>query len=282
LDEVDVQLADLRDSAAIEALVNRVRPDEIYNFAAFSTGSRMHENPVAMGDINGLAVVRILEAIRYGASSARFCQASSSEMFRETDRCPQDESTPLAPASSYGAAKAYAHQSIRVARERDNIFACSAILFNHESSRRSSDFVTRKITRAAAEIYLGKKSQLVLGDLQARRDWTHARDVVNGMWLMLQQEQPRDYVLATGETHSVSDLCEIAFTRLGLDWKECVRVDPMYSRRAEASQLVGNASRAREELGWMPSTSFRAMITGMVDADLRELQLATFIGEKSA
>lgn len=271
---VNIHEVDLRDSAAVAALIGRLEPDEIYNFAAFSTGSGMYEDPVEMGDVNGLAVVRILEAIRSTGRPIRFCQASSSEMFRATEESPQRESTRFAPASPYGAAKLYAHHSIGIARDRHGIFACSAILFNHESPRRPAEFVSRKVTRAVAEIRHGASTSVRLGNLSARRDWGHARDVVHGMWLMLQQDAPDDYVLATGKLHSVADLCAVAFAHAGLDWREHVDVDPELARAPEAVQLVGDASRARDSLGWSPRTSFEDMIKEMVEADLHDLQFA--------
>lgn len=271
---IEIYDADLRDTAAIAALIARVEPDEIYNFAAFSTGSGMYEDPLGMGDVNGLAVVRVLEAIRSCRRPIRFCQASSSEMFRDTDESPQRETTRFAPVSPYGAAKLYAHHSIGIARAQSGIFACSAILFNHESPRRPVDFVTRKVTRAVAEIRQGKRSGLRLGNLDARRDWGHARDMVHGMWLMLQADEPDDYVLATGKLHSVADLCAVAFAHAGLDWEDHVQADDQLARAPERMPLVGDATRAREKLGWTPRIGFADLIKEMVEADLRQLQAA--------
>lgn len=271
-DRVEVRETNLLSADAIATLVGEVEPDEIYNFAAFSTGSGMYDEPVAIGDANGLAVARILEAIRRSGRDIRFCQASSSEMFGSARTSPQDETTPFSPRSPYGAAKLFGHNMIKIARQRDAIFACSAILFNHESSRRSRDFVTRKVTHAAAAISAGLAGDLALGDLQARRDWGHARDVVRAMWLMLQADRADDYVVATGETHSVADLCRIAFDHVGLDWMRYVHVDVALQRVPESVQLVGDATRARERLGWAPSITFEDMIKEMVDADLFNLR----------
>jgi GDPmannose 4,6-dehydratase len=274
-DAVELVDVDLMSTDAIARLIKRVEPDEIYNYAAFSTGSGMYDRPVAIVEINGLVVARILEAIRHHAKAIRFCQASSSEMFGIAQTSPQNEATPFSPRSPYGAAKLLAHNLIGIARQRDGTFACSAILFNHESARRPAAFVTRKITQGAAAIHAGRADELVLGDLDARRDWGHAADVVCAMWLMLQADRPDDYVVATGETHSVADLCWIAFDRVGLDWQRYVRVDPALRRAPDGAQLVGDARRARERLGWAPSVSFADMIKEMVDTDLLALQAAS-------
>lgn len=271
---VELIEVDLRSTEAIAVLVDRVAPAEIYNFAAFSTGSGMYDQPVAIAEINGVLVARILDAIRNRAGAIRFCQASSSEMFGAARTSPQDEATPFAPRSPYGAAKLLAHHLIGIARQRDAAFACSAILFNHESPRRPAAFVTRKVTRAAAAISAGRATELVLGDLAARRDWGHARDVVRAMWLMLQADRADDYVVATGATHSVADLCRIAFDHVGLDWQAHVRVEPALVRAPDGTQLVGDARRARERLGWAPGIAFADMIKEMVDTDLRALQAA--------
>lgn len=272
-DSVELEDVDLLSRDAIAALIARTRPAEIYNFAAFSTGSGMYDQPVAIGDLNGLTVARILEVIK--GTPIRFCQASSSEMFGTAPASPQDETTPFSPRSPYGAAKLFAHNSIGIARQRDSAFACSAILFNHESPRRPAAFVTRKVTRAAATIQAGMATDLMLGDLQARRDWGHAVDVVRAMWLMLQAERADDYVIATGETHSVADLCQIAFHHVGLDWTHYVRVNPALKRVPDTIPLVGDAAHARRRLGWAPGIAFETMIKEMVDADIRDLQLAS-------
>lgn len=272
-DAAEVTAVDLRNTPAISGLIDRVMPDEIYNFAAFSTGSGMYDQPVDIAEINGVFVARILDAIRGRAQTIRFCQASSSEMFGIAQSSPQDEATAFSPRSPYGVAKLLAHQLIGIARRRDGAFACSAILFNHESARRPTAFVTRKITRAAAAIRAGLAEELVLGDLAARRDWSHAADVVRAMWMMLQPERADDYVIAAGETHSVADLCRIAFEHVGLDWERYVRVDPALRRSPDGAQLVGDARHARESFGWTPQVGFDAMIKQMVDADLLTMQI---------
>lgn len=251
--------------------LSHYQPAEVYNYAAYSSGAGMFDDPVGIGEVNGLAVARILEAIRQVDANARFCQASSSEMFGDAAESPQSEDTPFHPRSPYGAAKLYAHSMIRIYRQRYGLFACSAILFNHESPRRGVDFVTRKVTRGAAKIKLGLAQELRLGNLDGRRDWGFAGDHVRAMWLMLQQPRADDYVVATGETHSVRELCEIAFGHLGLDYRDYVREDVEVYRPAEPVQLVGNSERARQQLGWVPEVGFGEMVTKMVDADMHEL-----------
>lgn len=248
------------------------RPDELYNFAAFSSGAAMFDDPVAISDVNGLAVARILEAIRAVDANIRFCQASSSELFGDAVESPQSEATQFRPRTPYGAAKLYAHAMIRIYRQRYNLFACSAILFNHESPRRGMGFVTRKITSEAAKIKLGLAKELHLGNLDARRDWGFAGDYVRAMWLMLQQTQAEDFVLATGQTHSVRDLCDIAFRHLGLDYRDYVREDAAAFRPNESVQLVGCAEKARAQLGWDNEVGFRDLVGMMVDADLQLLK----------
>lgn len=272
-DAVELLDIDLTSGTAIETTIDAVEPNEIYNFAGFSTGSGMYDAPIAMGDLNGLTVVRFLEAIKSHGGDIRFCQASSSEMFGLANVSPQDESTQFLPRSPYAAAKLFAHNMIGISRQQSGTFACSAILFNHESPRRSTKFVSRKITHTVAAIRSGLASDLSLGDLDARRDWGHAEDVVRAMWLMLQSEGADDYAIATGTTHSVADLCEIAFAHVGLDWTKYVRVDPSLRRAPSGAQIVGDTSRARERLGWTPRISFEDMIKGMVDADLERIAL---------
>lgn len=247
------------------------QPDEIYNFAAYSSGAGMFDDPVNIGVVNGLAVAHILEAIRQSDTNIRFCQASSSEMFGNPNESPQSEETPLQPRSPYGAAKLYAHSMIRIYRQRYGLFACSAILFNHGSPRRGLDFVTRKITHGAARIKLRQANELRLGNLEGRRDWGFARDYVRAMWLMLQQPHAEDYVVATGETHSVRELCEVAFGHLSLDYRNYVREDAAAYRPDESVPLIGNSEKAREQLGWIPEVGFREMVTMMVDSDLCKL-----------
>lgn len=252
-------------------VLSHYRPSEIYNFAAYSSGVGMFEDAVKIGDVNGLAVSRILEAIREVDDNIRFCQASSSEMFGETPDSPQSEEALFRPRSPYGAAKLYAHSMIRIYRQHYRLFACSAILFNHESPRRGLGFVTRKTTHEAAKIKLGLANELRLGNLDARRDWGFSGDFVQAMWLMQQQPYADDYVIATGETHSVRDLCECAFGHLGLDYRNYVYEDSAAYRPVESVQLVGNASKARVQLGWKPQVDFRDLVCMMVDADLQAL-----------
>lgn len=268
---VTLAIWDMHDEDAFGNLMERLRPDEFYNFAAFSTGSGMFDDPVAIGDVNGLAVARILEAIRTINPATRFCQASSAEMFGAASGTPQSEQTRPDPRSPYGAAKLYAHTMLGVYRQRFDTFACSAILFNHESPRRSSAFVTRKVTAAAAAISLGLADHVELGHLDARRDWGFAGDYVRCMWLMLQQKRPDDYVVATGVTHSVEDLCRIAFACVGLDYRNHVKVGVQPVRAPDALQLVGDPHKATHELRWRPTISFEQLIAQMVDADLAAL-----------
>jgi GDPmannose 4,6-dehydratase len=256
----------------LDEALREFRPHEFYNLAARSSGAGMFDDPVAIGELNGLAVTRMLEAIRRTGREVRFCQASSSELFGDAAESPQNESTPFRPRSPYGVAKLYAHWTVDGFRKRHGLFACSALLFNHESPRRGLSFVTRKVTHAAARIKLGMSTKVELGNLDARRDWGFAGDYMRAMWLMLQQPVPDDYVVATGVTHSVRELCEIAFEHVGLDYRaHAVEVSGDY-RAPEAVQLVGNASRASEKLGWAPSMDFRQLITSMVDHDLALLQ----------
>lgn len=231
----------------------------------------MFDEAPLIGEVNGIAVARILEAIREAGSSIRFCQASSSEMFGDALESPQSEETPFHPRSPYGAAKLYAHSMIGIYRRHYGLFACSAILFNHESPLRGLGFVTRKITHAAAKIKLGLANELRLGNLNAQRDWGFAGDYVRAMWLALQRQHAEDYVVATGEAHSVRELCECAFRYLGLNYQEYLREDPIAYRADERTQLVGNSERARRQLGWAPEVGFRQLVEMMVDADLQML-----------
>jgi GDPmannose 4,6-dehydratase len=262
---------DMLDQQRMTEVLAEYRPAEIYNFAAYSSGSGMFDDPVGIGEVNGLAVVRMLEAIRAVDVNIRFCQASSREIFGEAVESPQTESTPTNPRSPYGAAKLYADSMIRVYRQRYGFFACSAILFNHESPRRGFGFVTRKITQEAAKIKLGLAKELHLGNLDAQRDWGFAGDYVRAMWLMLQQEQADDYVVATGRANSVREFCEFAFSRLGLDYRDHVREDASAYRPIERALLVGNAAKAKRKLAWKPEIEFKEMVHMMVDADLRRL-----------
>jgi GDPmannose 4,6-dehydratase len=262
---------DMLDQRRMTQVLTECRPAEIYNFAACSSGAGMFDNPARIGEVNGLAVARILEAIREVNTKIRFCQASSREIFGEAAESPQTESTPTNPRSPYGAAKLYADSMIRIYRQRYDLFACAAILFNHESPRRGTEFVTRRITQAAAKIKLGLAKELHLGNLDAQRDWGFAGDYVRAMWLMLQQERADDYVVATGKAHSVRELCEFAFSRLGLDYRDHVREDALAYRPIEPALLVGCAAKSNSKLSWKPEIEFRELVHMMVDADLRML-----------
>jgi len=261
---------DLLNQSRLFEILRHYRPVEIYNFAAYSSGEGMYDDPLGVAEVNGLAVARILEAIREFDGSIRFCQASSAEMFGEASESPQSESTRFLPRSPYGAAKVYAHSMIHIYRQRYGVFGCSAILFNHESPRRSFGFVTRKITHTAAQIKLGLADNLALGNLEARRDWGFAGDVVHAMWMMLQEQTAGDYVVATGETHSVREFCDAAFAHLGLDYRDYVREDPAFYRPLEPVQLVGN-TRKLKSIGWSPQLNFLQMVGKMVDEDMRLL-----------
>ena len=269
---VELVIWDVLDQRRMVDVLSRYRPQEVYNFAAYSSGAGMYDDPVAIGEVNGLAVARTLEAVREVDANIRFCQASSSEMFGEVTESPQSEETPFHPRSPYGAAKLYAHSMIRIYRQRYGLFACSAILFNHESPRRGLGFVTRKITHEVASIKLGLTNELCLGSLDARRDWGFAGDYMRAMWLMLQSAQADDYVLATGETHSVREFCECAFGYLGLDYRDYVREDSTAYRPVEVVQLIGKAKKARKCLNWVPELGFRELVSMMVDGDLRMLR----------
>jgi len=268
LPRIQLVQGDLLDQSSLMRALGESRPAEIYNLAAQSFVPTSFDEPVHTAEVTGLGVTRLLEAMRHVAPKARFYQASTSEMFGHAQETPQRESTPFHPRSPYGVAKVYAHWITVNMRESYGLYATSGILFNHESPRRGTEFVTRKITRAAAHIRLGKERELVLGNLEARRDWGHAADYVEAMWRMLQQREPRDYVIATGEMHSVREVCELAFAHAGLAWNDHVRTDPAFHRPAEVHLLCGDASRARAELGWRPRIDFAALIREMVDADL--------------
>jgi GDPmannose 4,6-dehydratase len=259
---------DLLDQNSLISAVQGAEPDEVYNLAAMSFVPTSWNQPVLTGEFTALGVTRILEAIRIVDPTIRYYQASSSEMFGKVREVPQNEETPFHPRSPYGAAKAYGHWITVNCRESYGMFCCSGILFNHESARRGLEFVTRKITHAAARIKLGMDKTLSLGNLDAERDWGFAGDYVKAMWLMLQQEKPSDYVIATGRAYSVRDCCRVAFSHLELDYEDFVVTDPKYMRPAEVDHLRGDASKAREELGWEPEVTFEEMIGMMVDADL--------------
>lgn len=270
-DSLDVLEADLLDPQALRDILERYRPAQIYNFAARASSSQLFEDPVATGECNGIAVARLLEVIRVVDPAIRFCQASSSEMFGNALESPQSETTPFRPRNPYGIAKLYAHWMTVNYRQVHGLFACSSILFNHESPRRGTDFVTRKISRSVAQILRGQQRTLELGELEARRDWGFAGDYVRAMWLMLRHSAPDDYVLATGKTHSVREFCEIAFGHVGLRYQDYVVTQPQPQRAREVVQLVGNPAKAREVLGWQPTVSFEQLVRSMVDADVRAL-----------
>jgi GDPmannose 4,6-dehydratase len=271
---VALHQADLLDQLSIITLIRTVRPREVYNLAAQSFVPTSWVQPVLTGDFTAIGVTRMLEAIRLVDPKIRFYQASSSEMFGKVQETPQTERTPFYPRSPYGVAKVYGHWITVNYRESYDLYACSGILFNHESPRRGKEFVTRKITHAVAEIKFGLRKELLLGNLEARRDWGFAGDYVRAMWLMLQQKAPDDYVVATGQNHTVREFCEIAFERAGLDWKRHVKVDPKLYRPADVDTLCGNPAKARRRLGWKPETSFRDLVRMMVDADLERLSKA--------
>lgn len=264
---------DLAEPSCIETLLDRFRPDEVYNFAARASSNDLWTHPVSTGELNALAVVRLLDAIHRVDSRIRFLQASSSEVFGNAVEAPQTESTPLRPRNPYGVAKAFGHWITAVYRQQRGLFACSCILYNHESPRRGNEFVTRKISRGAAMIKLGLASELRLGDLDAKRDWGFAGDYVHAMWLALQHTVPDDYIIATGESHSVREFCEIAFSHVGLKYEEYVVQDRENIRAPEAALLVGDSAKAKCNLGWRPTVSFQELVRMMVDTDLRSLQM---------
>ena len=270
-ERVDLRQADLLDQLSLIDVLRAVEPDEIYNLAAQSFVPTSWQQPVLTAEFDAVGVTRLLEAVRLVAPGARFYQASSSEMFGQVRETPQRETTPFYPRSPYGVAKAYGHFITVNYRESYGLYACSGILFNHESPRRGREFVTRKVSDGAARVKLGLAQELRLGNLGARRDWGFAGDYVEAMWRMLQQPKADDYVVATGESHTVRELVEIAFGAVGLDWREWVHEDPALLRPAEVERLVGDASKARRVLGWAPRVSFRELVETMVRADLERL-----------
>ena len=267
-DQISLRQADLLDQFSLVKLLDDVQPDEIYNLAAMSFVPTSWTQPVLTGEFTALGVTRLLEAMRMVCPKARFYQASSSEMFGKVIETPQTESTPFYPRSPYGVAKAYGHFITVNYRESYNLFALSGILFNHESPRRGKEFVTRKITDAVARIKLGSQKELRMGNLDAKRDWGFAGDYVRAMWLMLQQDVADDFVVATGETHSVREFLQIAFSHVGLNFEDYVVIDPEFIRPAEVELLLGNPAKAKAKLGWKPDVSFEKLVTMMVDADL--------------
>jgi GDPmannose 4,6-dehydratase len=270
-DRITLHQGDLLDQRSLVDTLRAAKPDEIYNLAAMSFVAVSWIQPTLTAEFTGVGVTRMLEAVREVCPEARFYQASSSEMFGKVLETPQTESTPFYPRSPYGVAKVYGHFITVNYRESYDLFGCSGILFNHESPRRGLEFVTRKITWHAAAIKLGLRDELALGNLDAKRDWGYALDYVEAMWLMLQQDTPEDYVIATGVTHTVRDCCQVAFGHLGLDYEQHVRLDPQFLRPAEVDLLVGDPTKARERLGWEPQTTFESLIELMVESDLKAL-----------
>lgn len=274
--EKDVKLklvfGDLADSSSVNQLLREVKPDEIYNLGAQSHVKVSFDIPEYTGDVVGLGATRILEAIRENGLNTRYYQASSSEMYGKVQAVPQTEETPFYPRSPYAVAKLYAHWIAKNYRESYDMYACSGILFNHESPRRGETFVTRKITKAVANIQAGLQDKLYLGNMDAKRDWGYAKEYVEAMWLMLQQDKADDYVIATNETHTVKEFVEHAFDHVGLDWKKHVEVDKRYFRPAEVDLLIGDASKAKKQLNWEPKVTFEELVKIMVDADVAELK----------
>ena len=283
LDRIQLKPADLLDQLSVIRVIDAVRPHELYNLAAMSFVPASWDQPMLTGEFNAQGVTRILEAVRQVDSSIRIYQASSSEMFGKVREIPQTELTPFYPRSPYGVSKVFAHYITVNYRESYDLFAVSGILFNHESPRRGLEFVTRKVTDGVARIKLGLADSLSLGNLDAQRDWGFAGDYVRAMWMMLQQDRADDYVIATGESHSVRELVEVAFAHAGLEWQKYVRIDPRFLRPAEVDHLIGDPSKAREALGWKPEVDFKALVHMMVDADLRRLAQAprTSLGVES-
>ena len=274
LDRIELKPADLLDQLSLLKILDEVRPQEFYNLAAMSFVPASWDQPLLTGEYNAQGVTRALEAVRQVDTKIRFYQASSSEMFGKVRAVPQSEETPFYPRSPYGVSKVYGHYITVNYRESYDLFACSGILFNHESPRRGLEFVTRKVTDGVARIKLGLSKELRMGNLDARRDWGFAGDYVRAMWKMLQQDEPDDYVIATGETHSVRELIEVAFGHVGLDWKQHVTLDQRFLRPAEVDLLIGNPEKAKAKLGWTPTVDFTGLVKMMVDADLNRLAKA--------
>lgn len=266
--DIELVEGDLTDQSSLDAVITAVQPDEVYNLAAQSFVPVSWGQPVLTGDVTGLGVTRILEATRNHQPKAKFLQASSSEMYGKVREIPQTEKTPFYPRSPYAVAKVFGYHITVNYRESYGMFACSSIGFNHESPRRGPQFVTRKVTRQVAKIKCGLAEKLLMGNLEARRDWGFAGDYVRAMWMILQQPEPDDFVLATGKTHSIRDLLEVAFSAAGLHWKDYVEIDPKLIRPAEVDIVCGDATKAREKLGWKPKVTFEELIKIMVEADL--------------
>ena len=274
LDRITLHPADLLDQLSLIKVLNTVRPRELYNLAAMSFVPASWDQPILTGEFNAQGVTRVLEAVRQVDPAIRIYQASSSEMYGKVREVPQSELTPFYPRSPYGVSKVYGHYITVNYRESYDLFAVSGILFNHESPRRGMEFVTRKVTDGVARIKLGLADSLGLGNLDAQRDWGFAGDYVRAMWLMLQQDRPDDYVIATGKTHSVRDLVRVAFAHVGLDWEKHVTLDPRFLRPAEVDLLIGDPSKAKAALGWEPKVDFETLVRMMVDADIRRHQTA--------
>jgi len=272
VDKISLMEGDLTDQSSLDSVIHSVQPDEVYNLAAQSFVPVSWNQPVLTGDVTGLGVIRILEAIRRHAPKAKFLQASSSEMFGKVRETPQTEKTPFYPRSPYGVAKVFGHGLTVNYRESYGMFACCAMGFNHESPRRGLEFVSRKVTHQVARIKCGLAKKLAMGNLDAKRDWGFAGDYVRAMWMMLQQPEPDDFVLATGKMHSVRQLVDLAFDAVGLPWEDYVEIDPKLIRPAEVDYLCGDATKASEKLGWKPEVSFEELIKMMVEADLEAVQ----------
>jgi GDPmannose 4,6-dehydratase len=282
LDRIQLRPADLLDQLSLIRVIDEIRPHELYNLAAMSFVPASWDQPMLTGEFNAQGVTRVLEAVRQVDPTIRFYQASSSEMFGKVREVPQNELTPFYPRSPYGVSKVFGHYITVNYRESYGLFACSGILFNHESPRRGLEFVTRKVSDGVARIKLGLADTLRLGNLDAHRDWGFALDYVQAIWLMLQQEQPEDYVVATGVSHSVQQLVEIAFGHVGLEWRDYIRIDSALLRPAEVDRLIGDATKARRVLGWTPSVSFPDLVVMMVDADLARLSGGVRAAERAA
>ena len=274
-DKIELIQGDLLDELSLMTVLKKVKPTELYNLAAMSFVPTSWEQPVLTAEFTGVGVVKVLEAIRNVDPSIRFYQASSSEMFGKVREVPQSELTPFYPRSPYGVAKVYGHYITVNYRESYNLFACSGILFNHESPRRGYEFVTRKVTNAVAKIKHGLQDKLFMGNLDSKRDWGFSGDYVEAMWLMLQQPKPDDYVIATGETHTVRELVEVAFSHVGLNWEDYVEIDPKFIRPAEVDLLIGDPSKAKKVLGWKPKVNFEGLVKMMVDSDMAIWDKAT-------
>lgn len=278
-DKIKLASGDLSDQVSLINILTQHRPTEVYNLAAQSFVPTSWEQPVLTGEVTGIGVIRVLDAIRIVDPGIRFYQASSSEVFGKVRQVPQNELTPFYPRSPYGVAKVYGHYITVNYRESYNMFACSGILFNHVSPRHGLEFAPRKIANGVARIKFGLQKQLRLGNLEAQRDWGYTPDYVRGMWLMLQQEQPDDYVLATGHTHTVRRFCELAFAQVGLDYRDYVVADEQYFRPAEVDLLVGDASKARRRLGWEPATPFEELVKIMVEAEVHQLERQSLMAD---